>query len=97
MLNLKKDYKKPTHPSHQGRFRQIFGHESSSSTKDPNAMDVDKNRVQNNRLMIKEQAKYHQEERCFRCHQQGHISKECPQRTNQGNNHSQNHPQVPQK
>jgi hypothetical protein len=55
--------------SHHGHYG-YNNNNSSGRTRDPNAMDVD-------RLSTKEVERYKKENRCFNCHETGHISRFC--------------------
>jgi hypothetical protein len=84
--------KNPRRTEHRPRTGSHFSPQYTPPSRSDDAMDVDRNRLQNNRLSVDEQNRYHQEGRCFRCHQKGHISRECPQ----NQNHNQYSPSTSQ-
>lgn len=59
--------------------------------RDPNAMDVDAVNTTINRLTEQEQADHFKKGLCFRCHRQGHLSRDCPNKASgsRQNNSSQ--------
>ena len=77
------DGRKPSQNNYNQRFRHAFNRQTQPAP-DPNAMDVDRAQIRNNRLSDEQVAKYRQEGRCFRCDQLGHISRACPKKP-QGN------------
>jgi Zinc knuckle len=62
----------------QRRFGQR-GQGGGSSSRDPNAMDVDAITTRNS-LSEEEKKRLMAEGRCFFCKQQGHMSKNCPKK-----------------
>jgi hypothetical protein len=78
----------------QGQWKNALGkgqgHQNKS--KDPNAMDVDNIRL--NPLTDDERKKLSAEGRCFRCRQQGHMSRNCPKKQAGQSNQSQNTPRT---
>jgi hypothetical protein len=67
----------------QNQWKQAFGNKGGQGKpKDPNAMDVDNTQLIP--LTDEERKKLSAEGRCFRCRQQGHMSRACPKRQNQG-------------
>jgi Zinc knuckle len=67
----------------QRRFGQR-GQGGGSSSRDPNAMDVDAINTRNP-LSEEEKRQLMAEGRCFFCKQQGHMSKNCPKKPNRPN------------
>jgi Retrotransposon gag protein/Zinc knuckle len=74
----------------QRRFGQC-GQGESSSSRDPNAMDVDAISTRNP-LSDEEKRRLMAEGRCFFCKQQGHMSRNCPKKPS----HSNTIPSTPQ-
>jgi Retrotransposon gag protein len=61
--------KKPFIPRYVPRY--------ANTTRDPNAMDIDQITTTIDRLTNEEREKHIRENRCFKCHKIGHISRNC--------------------
>jgi Zinc knuckle len=72
----------------QNQWQRRFGQRrqgGGSSSRDPNAMDVDAISTRNP-LSEEERRRLMAEGRCFFCKQQGHMSKNCPKKPSRPNN-----------
>jgi Retrotransposon gag protein/Zinc knuckle len=68
----------------RNQWQRRFGQRGGSSSRDPNAMDVDAISTQNP-LSEEEKKRLMAEGRCFFCKQQGHMSKNCPKKPSRSN------------
>lgn len=67
--------KKPWKPSHHPTPRYTSHTSHTTTTRDPNAMDID-------RLSVEQRDEHFKMGKCFNCHQKGHRAAECPERNN---------------